>query len=174
MRVSTRLPCQWQLFTEQPSQQALLTAFSLPSHILAQSEWDELCRQIEQAMSAVRDSHTRHVLSLLDDKLNQLAMPSTDVFTPPLMSVVLSMQGLDFETERYAQPGSWLGVHMLLDQGFSFVEAGQITRCEPVQAQDAEAGHLPGYTLGVAFVDMAQGNARRLARHVMRGRNHAA
>ena len=174
MRVSTRLPCQWQLFTEQPSADALLTAFSLPSHILAQAEWDELCRQIEQALSAVPDTHTRHVLSLLDDKLNQLALPATEVFTPPLMSVVLSMQGMDFETERYAPPGGWLGVHMLLDNGFSFVEAGLITRCEPVRAEDAESGHVPGYTLGVAFVDMAQANARRLARHVLHGRNQAS
>ena len=175
MRVSTRLPCQWQLFTSQPARQELLSAFGLPAQTYRQAEWDDLSAQIAQALAAVPDRDTRRVLTLLNSKIDQLAGPAAQVLTPPLKAVVLSLQGMDLPSERSAEPGTWAGVHLLLDNGFSFVEPARITRCVPTQTGDADAGFVaPGYLIGVSFESMAQSNARRLARHVLKSREQAA
>jgi hypothetical protein len=171
MRVSTRLPCQWQLFASLPSRAELLQRFSLPANLSLTAELAELDLEISSTLACITDTPTKHALSLLQRKLDLVYDSPSDVQAPKLQNVVMSFEGMQLHSERFASPGSWLGVHLQLNDGFNFVERGQISHCTET---------VGGYTLGIRF-EVGEGvaeadpiNTKRLARYIMQQKPGAA
>ena len=160
MRVSTRLPCQWQLFASQPSRAELLQRFNLPANLSLTAELAELDSEISSTLVSITDIPTKHALTLIKRKLDLVCNSPNEVRVPKLQNVVMSFDGMQLQSERFASPGSWLGVHLQLNDGFNFVERGQVSHCTET---------VGAYTLGIRFeiADSEPINAKRLARYIM-------
>ena len=155
MRVSARLPCQWQSFEEMPRRRDLIDCFALPQVAL---EAAELRNEVERELKAVADKTLRRTLALLNQRIDLLAATSRSAPTPPPLDLELSADGVCLPTASQLAAGSWVGVHVLLDDNTEFLAAGRVCHSTRVDGQP--------YRTGVSFADAE--DCRVLARHVMR------
>jgi hypothetical protein len=164
MRVPTRLPCKWQLFDSQPTQQQLYELFDLHRSMAYQRDIEHLNDDIQSSLHGISDANTRHALMLINNKVDLLAEQQSSSPKPPETDLVLSLSGVDLLIDTPVEPGHWLGMQLVLDEGYRLVESGCITRCTPTEGK---------FLMGVVFEEMSSHSARRLARFVMRQPNDA-
>ncbi len=158
MRVSTRLPCQWQLFAEQPGADALRARFGISRSLALETDLARLGDDIDRSLRTVVDPEVRHVLALMNHKIDRLGHGLAGDEPPPVQSIVLSADGLELTSDQPCEAGSWFGIHLLLDTEFNFISAGQMSHC-------TQRGEV--FQLGIVLKDTEAHSARRLARFVM-------
>ncbi len=159
MRVSTRLPCEWQPLAAAPSRHELLHLFELPPTAAFAPELSRLSDAIQNAIHKVDNTDVGQVLELLNTKIDIVSHQQLTTKLPAIINVGLSLAGLDVKSNHAVTPGTWIGVHLVLEDGYHLVECGQVSRCTP---------KVHSFCIGVALTDMDPQNARRLARFVMR------
>jgi PilZ domain-containing protein len=159
MRVTTRLPCQWHILAARPARHELLALFNLPGAATITPKLSSLNDEIQSALHTLDNNDVRHVLALLNSKIDLLSQAMLDSQLPPVQPVGLSLSGLDVLNPRAIMPGTWVGVHLVLEDGYQLVESGQVSRCSP-KGQE--------FVIGIALAQMEPQNARKLARFVMR------
>ena len=91
MRVSTRLPCQWQIFDARPTQHELRTRFGLQQDGEYVAELDRLSDSIDSAIRAVTDPAVRDALALLNNKVDVCARARTARRVPAEQPIELSL-----------------------------------------------------------------------------------
>lgn len=159
MRVSTRLPCEWQLVDRLEEPWELQQRFALPSGSSAAAALRELGEAVNHALDNIADIHIRHAISTLNKKIDLLQPLHSEQSQLPGESVVLSHEGMQLSVEQRIQNQQLIAIHLILDDGFSFLECGTVTRCSAADNR---------YELGITFKHLSDSNAKRLARHVMR------
>lgn len=159
VRVPTRLPCQWQLFDDRPTHQQLYELFGLQRSMAYQRDIEHLNDDIQSSLHSIADANLRHALTLMNNKVDILARQQFPHQEPPETELVLSLDGADLLVDSAVEIGHWLGIQLVLDEGFHLVEPGRISRCTAIEDK---------FLMGVVFEDMSQESARRLARFVMR------
>jgi PilZ domain-containing protein len=161
MRVSTRLPCEWQLVDGLLNGARLHDVFALPGGAGVAAALTELGAAINNALENIQDLHVRHAISMVNQKVDLLAPPHSSPEPIPAQSVVLSHDGMQLTAAQALEVDQFVAVHIVLDDGLSFLECGSVTRC-------CQVGR--GYEIGITFNAMSASNSKRLARQVMRTR----
>ncbi len=161
MRVSTRLPCEWQLVDDQLSSARLHEVFALPRGTGVAAALTELGAALNNALENVQDLHVRHAISMVNQKIDLLAPTNSNPEPIPAQTVVLSHDGLQLTAAHALEVDQFVAVHIVLDDGLSFLECGSVTRCCQVDNS---------FAIGVTFNAMSASNSKRLARQVMRTR----
>ena len=159
MRVTTRLPCEWHILAATPQRHELLQLFNLPGSALLAPQLSRVNDEVQTALYTLDNSEVRRVLELLNTKIDLLSQSMLASQLPPLLPVGLSLAGLDILSPRAIMPGTWIGVHLVLEAGYHLVECGQVSRCNRQQNE---------YAVGISLQQMEPQNARKLARFVMR------
>ncbi len=155
MRVSVRLPCRWQAFEYMPRRRDLIDCFALPQVAL---EAADLGRDVERELEKITDKTVRHVLGLLNRRIDLLAAAPREQPDVPLEVVELSADGIGLTTADALAVSSWVGLYLAFDDGSELLAAGRVRHSTP----------LPngGYHTGVVFAD--DEDCKALARFVMR------
>jgi hypothetical protein len=159
MRVSTRLPFEWLLFDRVEEPAELQQRFALPSGSSVAAALKELGDAVNHALDNIADIHIRHAINTLNKKIDLLQPLHAQKPQLPGESVVLSHEGMHLTVAQPVQNQQLIAIHLILDDGYSFLECGTVTRC-------STAGDR--YELGITFNDLSDSNAKRLARQVMR------
>lgn len=161
MRVSTRLPFEWQLVDQQLTTAKLQDVFSLPGGIAVAAALAELGAALHNALDNIQDRHVRHAISIVNQKIDLLVPAGVTSDPLPVQTIVLSHDGMQISTEVPLRAHQSVAVHLILDDGLSFLECGTVTRCCQVQNH---------FEVGLTFNAMSPVNSKRLARQVMRTR----
>ncbi len=159
MRVSTRLPCEWQLVDRLEEPGELQQRFALPSGSSVAATLNELGDAVNHALDNIADIHIRHAISTLNKKIDLLQPLHSQKPQLPGESIVLSHEGMHLTVAQSVRNQQLIAIHLILDDGYSFLECGTVTRC-------SAAGD--SYELGITFNNLSDSNAKRLARQVMR------
>ena len=161
MRVSTRLPCEWQLVDDNLNAAKLQEVFALPGGTSVAAALKELGAALNNTLENIQDLHVRHAISMVNQKIDLLA-PAADSPDPlPTQSLGLSHDGMQLTAPHALDVDQFVAVHIVLDDGLSFLECGSVTRCCAVEE---------GFEIGITFNTMSASNSKRLARQVMRTR----
>lgn len=161
MRVSTRLPCEWQLVDDELNSARLHEVFALPGGTGVAAAFTELGAALNNALENIQDLHVRHAISMVNQKIDLLAPTNCSPQPIPTQSLVLSHDGMQLTASQALEADQFIAVHIILDDGLSFLECGRVTRCCPVNNN---------YEIGITFSAMSASNSKRLARQVMRTR----
>lgn len=161
MRVSTRLPCEWQLVDDNLDSARLQEIFALPSGTSVAAALTELSAALNNALENIQDLHVRHAISMVNQKIDLLAPPGGSPDPLPSQTIGLSHDGMQLSAAHSLAVEQFVAVHIILDDGLSFLECGSVTRCCPVE---------DGFEIGITFSAMSATNSKRLARQVMRTR----
>jgi len=161
LRISTSLPGQWQTFDQHPtSRNQVMAVFGLREEIDADNLLASLSREFQHALEKITDRDTRYALNLLDRRLAILTGQQNNADKPSTIEAGLSAAGAEFASDLMIPPDTWVGVHLVLDEDFHFVNFGQVSHSEPVSNG--------GFRFGMAFADTTSDHAKRLARFVLR------
>ena len=161
MRVSTRLPCEWQLVENQLNPARLHDVFALPGGAGIAAALTELGAALNNALENIQDLHVRHAISMVNQKIDLLAPTPSNPEPIPVQPIVLSHDGMQLTAARALEVDQFVAVHIVLDDGLSFLECGSVTRCCPADNS---------FEIGITFNAMSASNSKRLARQVMRTR----
>ena len=157
MRVSVRLPCRWQAFEYMPRRRDLIDCFALPQVAV---EVADLGRDVERELEKMTDKTMRHVLGLLNRRIDLLAATTQQTPDLPAEEVELSTDGIGLTTPEQLPGASWVGVYLIFDDGSDLLAAGRVRHSTP--SQNGESG----YRTGVGFAD--DEDYKALTRFVMR------
>ncbi|XOV81581.1 MAG: PilZ domain-containing protein [bacterium] len=161
MRVSTRLPCEWQLVDDILSATQLQDVFNLPPGASVAAALFELSAALDNTLENIQDLHIRHAISIVNEKIDLLAPAGHHPDPLPVKHLGLSHDGMQFVVNQELAVDQIVAVHLLLEDKLSFLQCGSVTRCCAVAA---------GFEVGLTFSDMSASNSKRLARQVMRTR----
>ena len=137
-----------------------MAAFGLREEIDADNLLAGLRREFQHALEKITDRDTRYALNLLDRRLAILTGQQNNADKPSTIEAGLSAAGAEFASDLMIPPDTWVGVHLVLDEDFHFVNFGQVSHSEPVSNG--------GFRFGMAFADTTSDHAKRLARFVLR------
>ena len=137
-----------------------MAVFGLREEIDSDNLLAALGREFQDALEKIHDRDTRYALGLLGRRLDILTGKQSNARTPSLIKAGLSAAGAEFTYHLRIPPGTWVGVHLVLDEGFHFVNFGQVRHSEPVGNG--------GFRFGMAFADTTSNHAKHLARFVLR------
>ncbi len=155
MRVSVRLPCRWHAFEYMPRRRDLIDCFALPQVAV---EATALGRDVERELEKLTDKTVRHVLGLLNRRLDLLAATPGQQPEVPSEAVELSADGIGLTTPNELPIASWVGVYLLFDDGSELLAAGRVRHSTP--------GETGRYHTGIEFDDAE--DCKALSRFVMR------
>jgi len=162
MRVSTSLPCEWQLVDDQLNSARLHDVFALPRGAGVAAALTELGAALNNTLENIQDLHVRHAISMVNQKIDLLAPTHSSPEPIPAQRIVLSHDGMQVTAAQALEVDQFVAVHLVLDDGLSFLECGSVTRC-------CQAGNR--FVTGITFKNMSASNSKRLARQVMRTRS---
>ena len=139
----------------------LQEVFALPGGTSVAAALLELGAALNNTLENIQDLHVRHAISMLNQKIDLLAPAGSSPDPLPLQTIGLSHDGMQLTAVDALNVDQFVAVHIILDDGLSFLECGSVTRCCPLE---------DGFEIGITFTAMSTSNSRRLARQVMRTR----
>ena len=163
MRISIRLPCEWQLTDTQPSQADLLEMFSVHRSASLSTHIQQLDKDLRSLLPGM-ESPYKEAITLLAQKTDLLWQQlAFDGPTEPT-SVVISHTGIDVCPDTGNAPAHpaatectpYAGVHFVLPDGSHILTAAEVTRNDE--------------RVGMAFKDMPDNVAKTLSRFILNSR----
>ena len=137
-----------------------MAAFGLRDEIDSNNLLAALDRKFQDALEKIQEPDTRYALSLLSRRIDILTGKQGEVHSISIIETGLSACGAEFASHLKIAVCTWVGVHLVLDEGFHFVNFGQVRHSEPVSDGS--------FRFGMAFVDTTSNHAKHLARYVLR------
>lgn len=142
----------------------LCSALALPRSHALQSRLAELDDDLTRAAGDLPDSRVAEVVRILDAKLAILQEGLlADASLPAPHALELSAEGVGFRASRPLDPGTWVGVHLVLPVNYHLICRARVTHCSRADEPDADGQ----FHIGTELHGLETAAARRLTRHLI-------
>ena len=159
LRRQDTLPFAWCQCDAEPNLTDICQGLGLPVAAASNSRLTDLELEASQAIGGIRDTAVAGALTLMNRRVSLLQDALLGNLTiPDSISLDLSAEGLGFRTRGTLESGSWLGIHLVLPDGFHLICGGRVNHCQPDEDD---------YVVGVSLEKLDEAAARRLTRYVI-------